>query len=1397
MAKKKLKTTDRATLYALAVVSGKTLAGPLVRASCQRHLDDLKHAGKRGFYYNEQEASEAIAFFEEILFLNGGQYEGKPFILFPWESFIIGSIFGWKRKIDDMRRFRVAYVETAKGPLALDTPIATTDGWTTMKEIKPGDVVFNSQGNPTVVTAISPIFTERKCYRLKFSDGAEIVADAEHEWLTFAHRSGMKPGPRKPGEIKKEAYGIRTTERIKNSLKMRPSTSYHPQAKWNHRVDVAPKLDLPDVDLPLPPYALGAWLGDGNTDDARLTVAYSDWQIVDEVKSEGIPVMERANQSETTARVVFGGDRSVSNKLTFQGKLRAEGLLGNKHIPLIYLRSGTCQRLSLLQGLMDTDGHISPNGKCEITLCNQRLCNDVADLIRSLGYKCTMRESAAMLNGKEVGRRWRINFQAYRSLPPVRLLRKVANLQDEPNTRALSRGRMIVACDPVESVPVRCITVASDDHMFLAGNNLVPTCNSGKSPLCAGVGIKGLVADNESRAEIYAAATFRDQAMVLFRDACAFYDQSPELQERLVPSGVGSMRWNLAYLEKGSFFRVISSEKKGQSGPRPHMALLDEIHEHTDGTVIEMLRAGFKWRTQPLSFMITNPLALDTPIPTPSGWSTMGELMVGDQIFNEEGEPCCVTDVSKVMTGSQCYKIIFDDGSEIIADSNHLWETTIKHPFTSREAHSESMWADKPLIKRLRQRGEENTLIKCHCGCGKELYLYDSAGRSRSYISGHNNTKIQKTQVRTTIEIKDTLQYGNKCSNHEVRLASPLQLPEAKLPIPPYTFGCWMGDGSSKESSIVVADQDLEILENISSEGVTIGRRREVKTKNGGLALYGLGVTGRYRSDSLHSTLRREGLLRNKHIPDIYLRASAQQRLSLLQGLMDTDGSIVPWSGKCIFTQSRICLASQVAELINSLGMKCNLSHSISKLNGKSFDRWDVHFWPPWDLDVFRLNRKKQYHYIRHSRKRSSGSRWIREIVPVDSVPVKCITVDANSHLYLAGKSMIPTHNSGYDKTSVCWEYHTMGEKVSTGAIQNDEFFAYICALDEGDVIDDKYLEDESSWVKVNPSLEYGLPGYDYIRGQINEARGMPSKMATVKRLSFCQWTDAENPWISSEVWMPCRDSEFDYSRLADRRCWGGLDLSAVNDLTSFALMFEPEVQPNIEMQENGKRRILPFTPEEIQQYIQEGKDPYFRLVVWFWMPGEGLRQKSDIDHVPYDVWHKQGHIFTSKGKAISKGQVIRFIYNETAKYDLIGIAYDRNRMKDLIEFAENEGIELAIGEWDKKKRIWNFDKSSGIKMMPFGQEARSMAPAIDKFETMLLEKQFRHNGNPCLTSCAANVVVDSDDAGYRKMSKRKSIGRIDGIVASVMACGILEDIQTRSAYDGLTAEQIKERMAF
>lgn len=948
-------STDQITAYARAVTSGELTAGPHVRAACKRHLSDLERTD--GLVWNLQEAEKAIRFYSSVLRLNGGEFEGQSFVLLPWQAFIIGSLFGWYTD-DGTRRFRVTYIETGKGPLALDTPIATPSGWTTMGEIKVGDQVFNSRGEVTTVIATSPVFHNRDCYKLSFSDGAEIVADASHEWYTCALRNGKRPGPRK--DAKKGEYERKNTLHILETIEIKKSTSKHHQARWNHRVDVAPALNLPDTQLPIGPYTFGAWLGDGDSDCARITG--KDDEILEFIEAEGYLVGKRMQKPGSKAfrqaigakgreicrrgHAVKKGERCLAcdrmsdyarrhglptptiTHLTLVERLREMGVLGNKHIPAQYLRAGTSQRLAILQGIMDTDGHIAENGKCEITLCHERLINDVSDLLRSLGYKCTVRESDAKLNGNTVGRRWRIGFQAYKSQPPVRLSRKFAKLADEPRTRPLCRGRMIVACDLVDSVPVRCITVASDDHMFLAGKNLVPTCNSGKSPLLAGIGIKGLVADNEPRAEIYSAATKKDQAMILFRDAVAMVDQSPGLSKRLTKSGTGERVWNLAYLQTGSFFRPISSDD-GQSGPRPHIALIDEVHEHKTNTTIEMMRAGTKSRRQALICMITN---------------------------------------------------------------------------------------------------------------------------------------------------------------------------------------------------------------------------------------------------------------------------------------------------------------------------------------------------------------------------------------------------------------------SGSNKKGPGWQYHEYGAKVAAGLLQDDSFFSYICALDD----DDDPFQDESCWEKVNPSLVYGLPGWKYLREQVTEARGMPSKEAIVRRLNFCQWTDAENPWISADIWLGAQ-REYDWRQFRGRRAWAGLDLGSTTDLTGMVLWIEPE----------------------------EDGEPW-RLAPFAWLPDHDLRRKEDLDRVPYLLWREKGLLETTPGKAISKLFVLRRMIEIVSIFDFQGIAYDRWRIEDLKQLAEDEGITLP-------------------EMHPFGQGFKDMSPALEAFETALLNGDVVHPGHPVFTWCASNAVAISDDAENRKLSKEKAIGRIDLMVAAVMGGGIAlaKKGDGKSVYEG------------
>ncbi|PKM30221.1 MAG: phage terminase small subunit P27 family [Gammaproteobacteria bacterium HGW-Gammaproteobacteria-11] len=319
--------------------------------------------------------------------------------------------------------------------------------------------------------------------------------------------------------------------------------------------------------------------------------------------------------------------------------------------------------------------------------------------------------------------------------------------------------------------------------------------------------------------------------------------------------------------------------------------------------------------------------------------------------------------------------------------------------------------------------------------------------------------------------------------------------------------------------------------------------------------------------------------------------------------------------------------------------------------------------------------------------------------------------------------------NSGTDKHSVCWEYHEYGTRVCRAGAAgagpddghfDDSFFAFICSMDEAD----DPFKDEACWYKANPSLADGIPGLKYLREQVTEAKGMPSKVATVRRLNFCQWVESASPWIGRDVWDTAEDP-IDTELLRGRRCWAGLDLSSTQDLTSLVLVFEPTEA-----------------------------DAHWRLLPFFWLPEDGLYEKAERDRVPYLAWKDAGWLMTTPGRAINKLHVIHKMVELADLFDLQGIAYDRWRIEDLKMLIEEEGCSLP-------------------PLLPFGQGYKDMSPALDEFEIRLVNEKVRHNGNPVLTWNAANAVTTSDPAGNRKVAKDKATGRVDGIVAGIMATGL------------------------
>jgi len=590
-----------AAQYVDDVLSGQQVASKAVRLACERHRRDLDTGAERGLWFDESAARVAIAFFR-LLKHSKGEWAGQVMRLEPWQQFVVGSLFGWKRE-DGLRRFRTAYMEVARKngkALSLDTPLPTPKGWTTIRDVRVGDVLFDEKGKQCHITFITDVQIGRTCYEMEFSDGCTITADAEHLWYTDARRNGLPRTGRGPKSTWEDQH-IRTTKQIRDTLAVgSPFNLKRKRVEWNHRVPVSGPLELPEIDLPIPPYILGAWLGDGHSTCGRITAHDDDYWILERIRKLGVPVREvnGGRNGKTATYALSDGDRTQEARdNSLASKLRELGVLGNKHIPRLYLRGAIEQRKALLRGLMDTDGYVSKAGQCEYTSVSALLVEDVHELITSLGFKASIIERRAKLYGRDCGAAYRITFFAYAGSGIFGLERKAQRLKPQPHKPTRALNRQIVAVREIESVPVRCIQVDSPSHLYLAGRGLIPTHNT---TMVAGIGLYLLVADNEPGAEIYSAATKRDQARLSHGEATRMAKSSPQIR-RLVTI----YKDNIHIKDTAAKFEPLGADADTIDGLNVHGALVDELHAHKTREVWDQLETATGSRRQPLMAAIT------------------------------------------------------------------------------------------------------------------------------------------------------------------------------------------------------------------------------------------------------------------------------------------------------------------------------------------------------------------------------------------------------------------------------------------------------------------------------------------------------------------------------------------------------------------------------------------------------------------------------------------------------------------------------------------------------------------------------------------------------------------------------------------------------------------------
>ena len=301
---------------------------------------------------------------------------------------------------------------------------------------------------------------------------------------------------------------------------------------------------------------------------------------------------------------------------------------------------------------------------------------------------------------------------------------------------------------------------------------------------------------------------------------------------------------------------------------------------------------------------------------------------------------------------------------------------------------------------------------------------------------------------------------------------------------------------------------------------------------------------------------------------------------------------------------------------------------------------------------------------------------------------------------------------AGTDTNSICYETHMKAVDILEGRKHDPTFYPVIYGAGN-----DEDWTDPEVWKKSNPSLGETI-GIDKVEAACESARQNPGEENAFRQLRLNQWVKQAVRWMSMDKWDACAipvNEDF----LEGRVCYGGLDLSSTTDLSAFCLVFPPE----------------------------DEDEPYY-VLPYFWVPEETLELRVKRDHVPYDVWHRQGYIQTTEGNVIHYGFIEKFIESLGERFNIREIAFDR---------------------WGATQCVQNLE-GMGFTVVPMGQGFASLSPPTKELMTLTLQRRIAHGGHPVLRWNMDNIYIRTDPAGNIKADKSKSTEKIDGAIAMIMA---------------------------
>jgi phage terminase large subunit GpA-like protein len=430
-----------------------------------------------------------------------------------------------------------------------------------------------------------------------------------------------------------------------------------------------------------------------------------------------------------------------------------------------------------------------------------------------------------------------------------------------------------------------------------------------------------------------------------------FYQKLVELRTQILKP-----QPKLSLVEWADEYRYLSPESSSISGK-----WRTDVVEVARGPMMAITEPGIKKITLMAPTQLMKALDLEEVLPTPSGWTTVRDVKVGDILFDEMGQLCKVIGKSDV-ANNQTAEIEFSDGTKIICDLGHRW--TVKD-YTDSE-----------------------------------------------------NVKIK---TLTTEQMILNFKIGTKRNRYAIPITKAIDGETKELPIDPYVLGYWLGDGHSYSSRITCGTDDFESLkENFKNRGYSLisSESKHPTVKESRVHDY---------DGSIHSKLLHLNLIKNKHIPNEYLRGSVNQRLELFRGLMDSDGTAYKNGNYCSITMKSEILFHGILELINSLGIKPAKQVQRIKYKDEYRNYFIIGFTTYSENRIFNLKRKQERIDNRRvglQRKTVSQERRIVSIEKKDIREVQCLMVDSPSHLFLCSKSFIATHNTEFINNVVGYFIH-------------------------------------------------------------------------------------------------------------------------------------------------------------------------------------------------------------------------------------------------------------------------------------------------------------------------------------------------------------------------------------